>query len=89
MNVSIVAILSRLVLRNASTSGDLLNWHQSGYRRPCVPCRLSEAAEVLRIGKTKLHLIIRSGELPTVQIGRRRMVRRETLEAYIEANERS
>jgi excisionase family DNA binding protein len=46
---------------------------------------LDQTAEVLRIGRTKMFEILASGELPTRYLGRRRVVLRADLEAYVAA----
>ena len=46
---------------------------------------LDQAAEVLRIGRTKMFEILASGDLPTRYLGRRRVVLRADLEAYVAA----
>lgn len=42
-----------------------------------------EVCKVLRSGRTVVYPLISSGELPSVKSGRRRLVRREDLLAYI------
>ena len=55
--------------------------------RPVSPLALSltDAAQALGIGSTKLGQLVASGELPTVSIGRRRLVLAEDLTAYVVA----
>ncbi|MDQ6797438.1 MAG: helix-turn-helix domain-containing protein [Actinomycetota bacterium] len=56
-------------------------------RAPVQPWLLTlpEASEALPIGMTKLHGLIRSGALPSVQIGTARRVRVEAVDAYVES----
>lgn len=54
--------------------------------RPPVPAvlyRLNEAAEALRLSRSLLYELIRSGQLRTVKAGRRRLVPVETLAEYV------
>ncbi|MBP8299413.1 MAG: helix-turn-helix domain-containing protein [Planctomycetes bacterium] len=44
---------------------------------------LSDAARTIGIGSTKLNELIRSGDLATFTVGRRRLVRAEDLVAFI------
>lgn len=46
---------------------------------------LHEATETLRLGESMIYKIIGKGDLPVVRIGRRVLVRRQDLEAFIEA----
>jgi len=46
---------------------------------------LAEAAEQLSIGLTTLRQLINSGDLPTVKIGRRRLVRHHDLTDFVGA----
>lgn len=45
---------------------------------------VAEAAALLGIGKTTLYLLLASGGLPSVQIGRRRLIREDAIAAYID-----
>lgn len=45
---------------------------------------VQEAARVLSIGTTKLHELLASGELPSFNIGRRRLVSAADLESFVE-----
>jgi excisionase family DNA binding protein len=47
--------------------------------------RLDDIMAELGIGRTKVHTLIWSGELPVVRIGRAIRVRRADLDAFIEA----
>lgn len=44
---------------------------------------LQEATETLRLGETMIYKIIGKGDLPVVRIGRRVLIRRQDLEAFI------
>lgn len=44
-------------------------------------CPISDAARALGIGRSKIYGLISSGHLDTVHIGRRRLVRVESLKA--------
>jgi excisionase family DNA binding protein len=45
--------------------------------------RIGEAAQILGIGRSKLYAMISTGEIATVKLGRRRLVRSETLEKFV------
>jgi len=45
---------------------------------------VEEAAERLRVGRTKVYALIRSGEIPSVQIGRLRRIHVDALNEYAE-----
>ena len=45
----------------------------------------AEAARLLSVGRSTLYELMESGAIPFVKIGRSRRIRREALEAYIEA----
>lgn len=49
---------------------------------------IPEAARLACISRSKLYEFIGAGELPTVKIGKRRLVRVETLRAWIASKER-
>jgi excisionase family DNA binding protein len=54
--------------------------------RPTVPAVLydvDEAAEALRLSRSALYELIRSGQLRTVKSGRRRLVHVEALAEYV------
>ena len=44
---------------------------------------VAEAAQLLGIGRTTLYALIKSGELETVNVGRRRFVAEEQVSAFI------
>jgi excisionase family DNA binding protein len=45
---------------------------------------VDETIRVLRLGRTRVHEILRSGEIPSLKLGRRRLVRRKDLEAWLD-----
>lgn len=53
-----------------------------------VPAKLllstEEAAQRLGIGRTRMYELLRSGEVPSVKLGRSRRVRPEDLNEYVE-----
>lgn len=50
---------------------------------PPVLYRVDEAAEALRISRSVIYELIRSGQLRTVKVGRRRLVPVQALEDYV------
>jgi len=44
---------------------------------------VEQAADILKIGRTKVYELITAGDLRTVTIGRCRRIRRSDLQAYI------
>ena len=48
---------------------------------------VDETIRVLRLGRTRVNEILRSGELPSYKLGRRRLVRRQDLERFLKAHE--
>lgn len=48
---------------------------------------VEEALEYLRISRSKLHQMVRSGELAAIKFGRRTLFRRAALDALISAHE--
>jgi excisionase family DNA binding protein len=48
--------------------------------------RLDDVMAELGIGRTKVHALVWSGELPIVRIGRAIRVRRADLDAFVEAH---
>ncbi len=51
-------------------------------RRQQLLLTVEEAAEVLRVGRTTVFHLIRTGELATVQIGRLRRISMESLQHF-------
>jgi excisionase family DNA binding protein len=54
--------------------------------RPAVPavlCDVPEAAEALRLSRSALYELIRSGQLRSVKCGRRRLIPVEALAEYV------
>ncbi|WP_103347993.1 helix-turn-helix domain-containing protein [Amycolatopsis sp. CA-128772] len=49
---------------------------------PRVLFTMEEAAEQLRIGRTNAYRLVRTGELESVQIGRRRLVHVDAIKDY-------
>lgn len=48
---------------------------------------VDETIRVLRLGRTRVNEMLRSGELPSIKIGRRRLVRRHNVEQFLDAHE--
>ena len=48
---------------------------------------VDETADALRLGRTRTNELLWSKTLPSVKIGRRRLVRRADLDAFVEAHE--
>jgi excisionase family DNA binding protein len=48
---------------------------------------VDETIRILRLGRTRVHELLRSGELRSLKLGRRRLVRREDLTAWLAAHE--
>ena len=46
----------------------------------------AEAAEILKIGKSKMYQMMQRGEIPPVRLGRSVRVKVEDLEKFIEVN---
>jgi len=47
---------------------------------------VDELLRFLRLGRTRTHELLRSGELPSYKVGRRRLIRREDVEIWLEDN---
>ena len=45
---------------------------------------VDETIRVLRLGRTRVNEMLRSGEIPSLKLGRRRLVRRKDLEAWLD-----
>ena len=50
---------------------------------PALLCDVPEAAEALRLSRSALYELIRSGQLRTVKCGRRRLVPVDALTEYV------
>lgn len=48
---------------------------------------VDETIRFLRLGRTRVNHMLRSGELPSYKLGRRRLVKRRDLEKFLEAHE--
>lgn len=48
---------------------------------------IRQAAAMVGLGKSKLYELIRAGELPTVLVGNRRLVRAESLAEFLRVRE--
>ena len=46
---------------------------------------VDEAAEQLSIGRTLAYDLIRSGQLPSIKIGHRRLIARDDLESFVQS----
>lgn len=56
-------------------------------RCPVEPClTVSEVAAVLRCSVPTVHQLVRRGELPAVAFGRRTVIHRADLEAFLESH---
>lgn len=65
--------------------------------RPCIPREapadalaysIDQAAARLGVGKTKFEELVAAGQIKTFKVGRRRLVSRTALEAFITKQER-
>jgi excisionase family DNA binding protein len=48
---------------------------------------VSETIEILRVGRTTVNQLLWSGALPSIKVGRRRLVRRGDLERFLTTHE--
>lgn len=48
---------------------------------------VDETIRILRLGRTRVNVMLRSGDLPSIKIGRRRLVRAEDVERFLDAHE--
>ena len=46
---------------------------------------VNETAEALSLGKTKLYELLQSGEIPTFNVGKKRLIAATDLERFVEA----
>jgi len=58
---------------------------ENKYAVPAVLYRVDEAAEALRLSRSAVYELIRSGQLRSVKMGRRRLVPVEALAEYVDA----
>jgi excisionase family DNA binding protein len=49
-----------------------------------VALTINEVADQLRVGRTTVYRLVRSGELPSFRIGRSRRISLDSLQAYVE-----
>lgn len=54
-----------------------------GSRVPALAYRVDEAADAMRLSRSAIYELIRSGQLPTVKLGRRRLVPVQALSDYL------
>lgn len=47
-------------------------------------CSISEAAKALGVGRTKAYQMLKQQDLESIQIGTRRLVKLESIKAFIE-----
>jgi len=47
-------------------------------------CSISDAAKALGLGRTKTYCLLASGDLESIQIGTRRLVKIDSIKAFIE-----
>ena len=47
---------------------------------------VDELIDWIRLGRTRTHELLRSGEIPSYKLGRRRVIRRQEVEAWLEAH---
>ena len=67
-----------------SSAGD----EPSGLPSALLLLRVEEAAALLRIGRSKLYLLIAAGEIPSVTIGTARRIPQAALEQWIKERTR-
>jgi excisionase family DNA binding protein len=55
-------------------------------RTPAVPLLVTveEAAELLRLGRTRMYELVMSGQVQSVKVGRRRLIPRKSLEEFVD-----
>jgi excisionase family DNA binding protein len=46
---------------------------------------VEEAAELLRLGRTRMYELVMSGRIVSVKVGRRRLIPRKSLEEFVES----
>jgi excisionase family DNA binding protein len=65
----------------------IMSSSKRGLTVPAVLYRVDEAAEALRLSRSQLYELIRSGRLRTVKCGRRRLVPVSALDEYVSSLE--
>ena len=45
---------------------------------------VDELIDWIRLGRTRTHELLRSGEIPSYKLGRRRVIRRQDVETWLE-----
>jgi excisionase family DNA binding protein len=68
-----------------TTKGKMIMKSQDSTHIPAVLYRVNEAAEAMRLSRSMIYELIRSGRLRTVQVGRRRLVPVQALTDYVDA----
>ncbi len=54
-----------------------------------ITVSIPEAAEILSLGESKLKELIYQGEIPSLKVGSRRLIRRESLKEWAEREEQN
>lgn len=54
---------------------------------PALLVDVPTAAAMLQVSRSKLYLLLQSGELPSLRVGRLRRIRRDALAAFVAARE--
>ena len=52
-----------------------------------ISVSVEEAAEMVGLGRSTLYVALTSGELPSMKIGKRRLIRVDALKAWVAAQE--
>ena len=60
---------------------------QDKARRQKLTYSINEACDVIGVRRDLLYRLINQGELPSLKIGDRRVIRRQALEAFLQASE--
>jgi excisionase family DNA binding protein len=58
----------------------------SGRADPAIAVAPAEAARRAGVGRSTLYLALRSGELPSLKLGRRRLIRLDALDAWLDSH---
>lgn len=51
-----------------------------------IAVSVKEAAEAVGLGRTFIYALINEGQLETIKVGRRRLVKTESLHRFVESN---